>query len=193
MKVNLEVSPTNDLGLPWGWFTAGDIAAYQALASELPNKGVVVEIGVWQGRSLCSVASQIKEKNLTVYAVDTFEGTPGVQVVHNAEGKLQQIFEENLEHFNIRPHVTILRNTSEVAAQSFTEFADLIFIDGEHSEEQVIKDIQSWLPRLAPDGVLAGHDYSFVGTFVQKALPEGVTIQIIPGSDVWWVKNPTNS
>ena len=35
---------------------------------------------------------------------------------------------------------------------------DFVFIDGDHSTEAVTADIEAWLPKLKPDGVLAGHD-----------------------------------
>ena len=63
--------------LPQGWFHDKDIEMYRMLAEQVPDYGMIIELGVWKGKSLCSIADIIKKKNLIVYAVDTFKGTTG--------------------------------------------------------------------------------------------------------------------
>jgi hypothetical protein len=73
--------------LPEGWFSPEDIAAYAGLYEQVPPGSSVAELGVWQGRSLCSVAEAIRRKNLRVHAVDTFLGTPRERdIVHDCGG-----------------------------------------------------------------------------------------------------------
>merc|ERR1712086_416150 len=36
---------------------------------------------------------------------------------------------------------------------------DLVFVDGLHSYEGVSSDLWSWISKICPDGILAGHDY----------------------------------
>lgn len=188
--MNLEVPPTNDLGLPTGWFTKEDVERYQLLCEEVPEGGTIVEIGVWQGRSLCSIAGVIKGRSLKVVAVDTFDGTPGVKVVHNAEGKLQEVFENNIETFGIRDHVTVMRGASAEIGNAFEGDVDLVFIDGEHSKEAVEKDVRAWWPKVAMGGKLAGHDYSFVKDFIMSGFERlGVRPEVKTDGkgDVWWI------
>ena len=51
-----EPMTTTANDLPDGWFSPGDIAAYASLYEQVPVRSRVAELGVWQGRSLCSVA-----------------------------------------------------------------------------------------------------------------------------------------
>jgi hypothetical protein len=52
------------------------------------------------------------------------------------------------------------RTTSdEFAKYAHNNFFDFVFIDGDHSYEQVKKDIQNYLPKIKSGGMLIGHDY----------------------------------
>lgn len=57
----------------------------------------------------------------------------------------------------------ILREFSDVAHfMSYfrsTKKYDFVFIDGEHTYEQVFKDICNYLPKIKKGGMLIGHDY----------------------------------
>ena len=48
--------------LPDGWFHDGDIKQYRKLVEQVPDNGTIIELGVWKGRSLCSIADLIKKK-----------------------------------------------------------------------------------------------------------------------------------
>jgi predicted O-methyltransferase YrrM len=60
------------------------------------------------------------------------------------------------------------------------ESLDFVFIDGSHDYESVCKDIDAWLPKVKPFGILAGHDYRHyegvrraVDSKLQGAQPKG--------------------
>ena len=36
---------------------------------------------------------------------------------------------------------------------------DFVFIDGNHSYENVLEDITEWTKKVKPGGIVAGHDY----------------------------------
>lgn len=180
---DLEALPATDLGLPPGWFSADDVKIYQKLANSLPDKSTIVEIGVWQGRSLCSIARQITEKDLRVYAVDTFEGTPGVQVVHDCEGRMQEIFQRNAEKFGFSKQLTILRGHSPSMANDFQEKISLVFIDGDHKSESVAADIEAWWPHVRKGGLISGHDFSNVADTIEKILG-----RVNNEKEIWWLE-----
>jgi len=52
---------------------------------------------------------------------------------------------------------------------------DLIFIDGDHSEEAVESDIEKAIEVLAPNGLLAFHDYRLEPDEAVGGWDEGVT------------------
>lgn len=55
---------------------------------------------------------------------------------------------------------TIIPKRSVDAAKSIPDgILDFVFIDGDHSYEGCRLDIEAWLPKLKPGGLLSGHDY----------------------------------
>lgn len=56
--------------------------------------------------------------------------------------------------------VTFIKGYSDEAASRFEDNSvDLVFIDADHSEAWVRRDIAAWLPKVKPGGVISGHDY----------------------------------
>jgi predicted O-methyltransferase YrrM len=54
----------------------------------------------------------------------------------------------------------MIRMDSVISADLFPdEFFDFIFIDADHSYEAVVKDIQSWWPKIKKGGIFAGDDF----------------------------------
>ncbi len=188
MYMFAHTAPQNDLGLPEGWFSKNDIQTYRKLVSAVPRNGTFVEVGVWQGRSLCSVADEIRTANLQVYAVDTFKGTPSVAgVVHDCEGRLESIFQKNVAIFAIEQHLTVIKETSVAAATTFADKSvDLVFIDADHASDQVADDFSAWLPKVAIGGVLAGHDYGWVEDIIQSKA-EQFNLKVQSKGDIWWI------
>lgn len=78
------------------------------------------------------------------------------------------------------------------AAGRFTDGSvDLVFIDADHAEESVLRDLEAWVPRVRPGGVISGHDYgSHNHPGVQRAVdrflsghPHPVRVE---SNKVWW-------
>jgi len=175
--------------LPDGWFHDGDIKQYRSLAEQVPNNGSIIELGVWKGRSLCSIADIINRKNLKVFAVDTFKGTPGEDKEHKEAKKidLRKVFEENMRKFGIA--VQIYAMTTDEAAEKITDKFDLIFIDADHSFEAITKDLANWVPKCK--GIIAGHDYEkdSIKKAVDKIFPNVNYLHCFtdPGrGTMWW-------
>lgn len=143
--------------LPDGWFSDADIKEYRRLVGSVPDGGSICELGVWKGRSICSVADLVLRKNLRVVCVDTFEGTVGEEESHKfaKENDLKKVFEDNVKRFGLSP--VVYKATTNEAALLVDEKFDLIFIDADHSFEAISLDIDNWLPKSK--GVICGHDY----------------------------------
>lgn len=143
--------------LPDGWFHIGDIKMYRSLVEQVPNNGSIIELGVWKGRSLCSIADIIKRKNLKVYAVDTFKGSPKEENEHKVAKKtdLKKVFIDNTKSFGL--DVELFHMTTNEAANEINKKFDLIFIDADHTFEGITQDLENWIPKCK--GIIAGHDY----------------------------------
>lgn len=168
-----------------GWFFDDESAVYKRLASEVPRGGTVVEIGVWKGRSLSQILDICRERNLTVYAVDTWEYA--ADDPHFGEARTVDIFatfQQNLAALGHTQTVRVLRGDSVAMASHFTDASvDLLFLDGDHSHEGVKRDLLAWMPKMKPGGVFFGHDYTWwegVRTAIAEVL--GDRFSLIGGS-----------
>lgn len=190
-------APTTVPILPDGWFGESDIKVYSDLMNQVPDGGTVVELGVWKGRSLCSVAEIIKRKNLKVWAVDTFAGTETTpeeketlaSVARNTD--IQKIFEQNLKDFGLTPYVTVIKDSTFNAHTLFKEkMFDLLFLDADHQSEAVRKDIKNWYFKVKTHGVFSGHNISW--TQVESVVLEyfGTKFNYVVGGNMWWVTRP---
>ncbi len=143
--------------LPDGWFYGADIAEYRRLVEDVPEGGIIGELGCYKGRSLCSVADIILRKKLRVYIVDIFTGTES----EKKEDDYQKEFERNAGRFGIHDNISkIYKATTDEAVEYFdTGVFDLLFIDADHSYESVKKDLDNWARTIRPGGTISGHDY----------------------------------
>ena len=86
-------------------------------------------------------------KNGHVFAVDHFMGNVGKENLYFVDGggsaNLKAQFERNMRNLNLQDTVTLLPYSSEKA---YPKLADrifrLLFIDGDHTEQGVKKDIE---------------------------------------------------
>lgn len=153
--------------LPHGFFCRADIQEYRWLVSRIPDGGTLVELGVWIGRSLCSVADLVRAKGLTVIAVDTFmkKGAWGGEVLTRPQ---QEVFLANMRRFGVEPVCVTAR--SDEAARLVPGKVGMVFIDADHAYASVKADIAAWQPKVTT--FLAGHDYAAPRFGVTQAVDE---------------------
>ena len=177
-----------------GWFTFPDL--YSQLAKVLPNNGTFVEVGVWKGRSLAYfiVEAVINNKNLNIYAVDTWKGSEE----HKSdkciiEDTLFNEFTNNL--IPVQDKFKAMRMTSEEASKLFENNSiDGIFIDAAHEYENVKKDLELWYPKVKSGGYFCGHDYSPGWPGVMQAVDQFFTDkpnEIIGFAELSWAARKT--
>lgn len=143
---------------PKGWFTSEEAAAYEEEARRVRG-GLVVEVGVYLGRSLSRVAPICRANGTRLVAVDNWRGC--VELGEPGKGvELLEPFRQNMEWLGLWDAVEPLSGDSALAALGFAEGSiDLVFIDATHHYPAVITDVRAWWPRLKWGGVLLGHDY----------------------------------
>lgn len=122
---------------------------YNAVASSKRH----LEIGVYAGRSLF-MATHGMESGEAI-GVDARMPCPrGVPT-----NLLSSITSVSVRHCNPSVQTSVITATSQAASNKINGTFDSIFIDACHEYESVVKDIQLWLPRLNPRGIIFGHDY----------------------------------
>jgi predicted O-methyltransferase YrrM len=85
---------------------------------------------------------------------------------------LRDTYQEFLD--NTKPYeklITPIRSFSVDAAQDFSKPIDFIFVDGDHSYEGVMADLEAWLPKLKPKAWLVLHDIGWAEG-VNRAIKE---------------------
>lgn len=171
------------------WFDYQDV--YSEFARDCPDNGHIIEIGSWKGKSSVFMAVEIinSNKQIKFDCIDTWLGTANDQchkdIIKNINNKLFEVFLQNIKPVN--NIITPIRKTSEEASLLYEdESVDIIFIDADHSEEAVKKDINLWLPKVKKNGILAGHDY-FSWPGVQKAVNELIGNKNIKTKTSCWI------
>jgi predicted O-methyltransferase YrrM len=178
-----------------GWFNYYPL--YWRQSQLLKDGDSIVEIGVWQGRSLIYMAQRLKQmgKKVKIYAVDTFKGDPGVEehmnTVASHGGSIRAAFEANLKRCEVDDMVEIIESDSAAAASRLEDKSvAFCFIDASHDYDSVKKDVAAWLPKIKTGGTMSGHDAQHEP--VRKAVREvlGGKARIF---DVVWIAENLNT
>ena len=61
---------------------------------------------------------------------------------------------------------------SKVVGQHWSEDIHLVFIDGDHSYDGCMGDIEAWEPHIVEDGYLVFHDYGYANPSVTQAVDD---------------------
>lgn len=155
---------------------------YDYLVNDFLKDGMkVVEVGVCTGKSITYLANGLinKKIKLDLYGIDHFLGSPEHvnmifkdQIADNKE-YLYHLCVDNLKKCNVYDYVSLMKIDSVNGASKFqNEFFDVIIIDADHSYEGVKQDIDAWLPKLKPGGIIAGDDYNTGWSGVIQAVDE---------------------
>ena len=144
-----------------GWLTLREALALYFFAKKGLEKGDIVEIGSWKGRSTICMALALKMSHpdsRRVYAIDTFEGSPEQSGAHTG---LLKSFVNNLRKYRVEDVVTPCVSTSSAAIQDPRVRRlriGLLFIDGRHEYEYVKQDLINYSPLVVDGGFVALHD-----------------------------------
>ncbi len=171
---------------------APDLDALAELARSLEeDEGckTIVEVGSWTGGSALVLAEAAPEAK--VYCVDCWaEGQGAPPVGGMADYSPLEAFQAFCHNMGdlLLERVFPLRGLSSVWAPVFPLWADLIFLDGDHSYKEVRRDIELWYPKVRPGGILCGHDYERQFPGLKQAVNELVPQVQCRGISIWWVR-----
>jgi predicted O-methyltransferase YrrM len=148
---------------------------------------VGVEIGVGGGTGSYPMLARLP--NLKLYCIDPWKH---VDLSPYEAGLPQDIQDigyaqavSRLSQFGDR--AVILRKRSDEAVDDIPNDLDFVHIDGHHEYDQVMRDIQNYLPKIRKGGLISGHDYPNVPDVV-RAVDEVFGKNVSFGEDMlWWV------
>ncbi len=123
---------------------------------------MLVELGVDRGESyfaFCQSAAE-NQTGTRCFGIDTWRGDQ--QAGGYDETTFAEVFEHNQAHY--AAFSTLVRSGFDDALGQFEpDSIDVLHIDGLHTEMAVRHDIDSWLPKLRPGGILLLHDVDVRG------------------------------
>lgn len=117
-----------------------------------------------------------------------------------SQADMDAIFAAVESRFRDRPQVLLHRMTSLAASRQFHDrYLDWVYLDGDHSYEEVLSDLRSWWPKIKTGGCVAGDDYqwkdergqsSVKAAVEQFAAETGVAAEIISKGQFLFVVPP---
>ena len=131
----------------------------KTLIQRIGKKEIVAELGVERGEFSKEILDATNPSEL--HLVDLW----GCNRYHNG------LFDEVKEKFAVELEsevVQIHRKYSTDAASDFEDgYFDLIYIDTDHSYRTTRAELLAYLPKMKPNGIIAGHDYT-MGNWVKS-------------------------
>lgn len=131
-----------------GWCRPAERHVLYELARSGPGTGEIVEIGSWKGLSTIYLAAGSKHA-----------GREHVTTIDLHPANNWATLHRNLLLAGVADWATVITERSTDAARAWTgQPIRLLYLDGDHSYEQVVRDYQAWRPFVAPGGIIAFHD-----------------------------------
>lgn len=160
------------------WPTEPELRWLAKQASYWQEGDTILELGCYVGRSTVAMATNTAAN---VVVVDDFYGPRDVDMPEEDRAQILNDFLANTAH--LRNVGIFVRDHAEPPAIE----ADMIFIDGAHDYESVVRDITYWKTMVKPGGLLCGHDLDWPA--VRKAVvdifgDEGVVS--VPHTNIWY-------
>ena len=142
-----------------------------------------VEVGVCNGVTSELYVQQIPNLK-KLYAVDNFPSFvdwDGTRVTEERQVETMRRCKERLAKYS---NIEFVYKTSVEFGESLEDDSiDFVFIDGDHSFNATLKDIQIYWPKVKKGGIFAGHDinlqtvYDAVNSFFQKEIEKIKTVE----------------
>jgi predicted O-methyltransferase YrrM len=141
-----------------GWLTRGQAEALFNGARQAP-RGAIVEIGSHHGRSTIMLAKGAMP-GTRIYAIDPYMDTRW----GGGEAALTT-FKRNIADAGVDAMITSIRGLSHEARKNWDGGPiALLYIDGAHDLDSVLKDIDDWEPLVVEGGLVFIHDaFSSIG------------------------------
>jgi predicted O-methyltransferase YrrM len=138
-------------------------------AAQYAAVGPIAEVGTYCGKSTIYLAAAAREAGQLVVTVDHHRGSEEIQPGwehHDAElvdpttGRMDSLpfFRATLAAAGLEEQVVAVVGTSADVSRLWRAPLGMLFIDGGHSETNVVIDYEGWAPWVAHGGALVFHD-----------------------------------
>jgi predicted O-methyltransferase YrrM len=151
-----------------------DEAAYLYRLVRDTQPETVVEIGRFRGGSTVIIAAALERGVLHSYDIDVRQGRDGAEL----DRQLTTVLERYGLTDRVRLHVA-----DSSTAEPPPGPVDILFVDGDHSEDGVRADFEHWRPQLRPGGHLLFHDAVDAPDFVSPSVPGPARVADSIGDD----------
>ena len=116
------------------------------------------EIGVCKGEFsevICKANPQAK-----LFSIDPW--TPYKEYTdYQKESTFNKLYTAAKERLDKYPNCLMIQDTGVNASKKFADNSlDFVYIDANHKVEFVMEDVATWIKKIRPGGILAGHDYA---------------------------------
>jgi cephalosporin hydroxylase len=148
----------------------GSAYIYDQIIRNSSKFDTIVEIGCWYGKSTAYLVSRAKlaGRHPNVLCVENFMYY--ASDANNINRNLSS-FVSNLTKCGAIDFVSIIRNAADVAAHNLKdESVFAVIIDSKYQDASILNDIRTWLPKIKPNGIIAGCDLHNNFSYIQKAL-----------------------
>ena len=185
-----------------GWSGKKHWKTFKNLLTEHSHIQDVCVLGVYYGRDIAYMTSILNElgRDHQIVGVDWFADGPGP----DSRGKKRkrswaasfaiapaiEKVTQNLTRLGLNEHVKLVQAEALEFLESSDQQFDLIYIDVSHDYQTTRRGIELARPRLKPNGILGGDDFSDIGFWaVAKAVKELCPHYEIHYGWIWWDKS----
>lgn len=146
--------------------------------------GYAVEVGSLAGRSATVIGQKLQRMGGRLTCIDPWMNYVSSRGVPISSAETFRQFADNVDGI---PTINWRRVTSQMAALGGARDVDFLFLDGDHNYTAIRRDLLAWLPRIRPNGIICGHDWSDRYPGVKQAVSE-----ILPRFEVyesiWYIR-----
>lgn len=151
------------------------------IRNKISTGSVICEVGCFRGISSELFALHAKK----LYCVDYW--TPysweyDDDNIRQAESE----FDEMMKNYD---NIVKIKSKSLDASEMFKDnYLDCVYIDADHAEEFFREDMKAWIPKVKNGGIISGHDYGFVGDFIEDFC-QGQPVEIFDDGSWCFIKS----
>jgi hypothetical protein len=141
-------------------------AVRRKFLQKLPNGGIAVEIGVWQGEFSSTIIELMAPDKLVLidpWAHIEDDSHSEAFVGRTGKTKMDKIFDSVIKQFDAEIKSGQVAMIRDFSVPALAQFADqtisFAYVDGDHSYEGVSADLAALFPKMKRGGIMAFDDY----------------------------------